>query len=57
MAKGDIEVEFTKDFSVHKKGAKVTLSRDLANMLFLRKVAKKPDSKAVRPKPKAKAKK
>lgn len=57
MATGDKQVEFTKDFSVHKKGAKFTFSRDLASMLVGRKVAKEVNSKAVGRKPKAKAKK
>lgn len=58
MAKGDKKIVFIKDFAVYKKGGKVTLSRDLANMLIGRKVAKLDTGKAVRQnKSKAKAKK
>jgi len=58
MAKGDKKVEFIKDFGTLKKGAKVTLSRDLANMVIGKKVAKLDEGKAVgRRKTKAKAKK
>lgn len=55
MAKGDINIVFTKDFAIHKKGSKVSFSRDLANTLIRKGVAEVP-SKAV-PKRKAKAKK
>jgi hypothetical protein len=58
MAKGDKKIVFIKDFAVYKEGGKVTLSRDLANMLIGRKVAKLDTGKAVRQsKSKAKAKK
>lgn len=58
MAKGDINIIFTKDFAIHKKDSKVTFSRDLAHMLIGKGVAKVDNGKAVRPrKSKAKAKK
>ena len=58
MAKGDKKVEFIEDFATHKKGSKVILSRDLANLVISRNVAKLEESKAVsRKKAKAKAKK
>lgn len=58
MAKGDIKIEFIKDFATNKKGGKVSFSRDLANMLIGKGVAKLDDSKAVsQKKTKAKAKK
>lgn len=57
MAKGDIKIEFIKDFSIHKKGAKATFSRDISNSLILEGVAKLAESKAVSQKTKAKAKK
>jgi len=53
MAKNDKHIEFIKGFSIYKKGAKATLSRDLANMLIRKKVAKLATSTAS----KAKAKK
>jgi len=40
MSKGDKQIEFKKGFSVYKKGAKATFSRDLATRLILRGVAK-----------------
>lgn len=55
MRKGDVHIEFTEDFATHKKGSKVYRSRDLANRLFIRGVAKK--AKKVSTTKKAKAKK
>lgn len=52
MAKGDKHIEFLKDFSVHKKGADVILSRDLSNMLIGLKVAKVYKAKKVKSKKK-----
>jgi hypothetical protein len=57
MAKGDIKIEVLKGFGTLKKGAKVTLSRDLATMLIRKGVAKKDNGKAIGRKTKAKAKK
>ena len=40
MAKGDIKIEFLKDYAGTKKGTVTVFSRDIANMLILKKVAK-----------------
>ena len=57
MAKGDKKVEFTQAFAGLKKSHKSVYSRDLANMLIKKGVAKEVKQGTKGRKPKAKAKK
>ena len=47
MAKNDIKIEFVKDYAILKKGYKQFYSRDLANMLIKKGVAKVYEAKKV----------
>jgi len=57
MANGDKKVEFTQAFAGLKKSHKSVYSRDLANMLIKKGVAKEVKQGTKGRKPKAKAKK